>query len=100
MRCGEALLLRMNKGKILVEKGGLDTKLEPEAVRCEDDVVDGEEGHAMFGRSRNSSSCCRVWRSVHEVGEDEGRSVHEVGEDEGRSVHEVGEDEVRRRCCA
>ena len=79
----------MNKGKILVEKGGLDTKLEPEAVRREDDVVDGEEGHAMFGCSGNSSSCCCVWRSVHEV-----------GEDKGRSVHEVGEDEVRRRCCA
>ena len=89
MRRGEAPLLCMNKGKILVEKRGLDTKLEPEAVRCEDDVVDGEEGHVMFGRSGNSSSCCRVWRLVHEV-----------GEDEGRWVHEVGEDEVRRRCCA
>ena len=54
-----------------------------------DDVVDGEEGHVMFGHSGNSSSCCRIWRSVHKV-----------GEDEGRSVHKVGEDEVRHRCCA
>ena len=83
----------MNKGKILAENGGLGVELEPEAVCRKDDVVDGEE---MFGHSGNSSACCRIWRWVHEVGEDEGRWVHEVGEDEvwrGAVVaHEQGKD--------
>ena len=61
----------MNKGKILAENGGLGVELEPEAVCCEDDAMDGEEGHAMFGHSVNSSTRRCIWRWVHEVGEDE-----------------------------
>ena len=37
----------------------------------EDDAVNGEEGHAMFGHSVNSSTRRCIWRWVHEVGEDE-----------------------------
>ena len=63
----------MNKGMILCDNGGLDVELVPVPVPVcrEDDVVDGEEGHATFGHSRNSSARCRIWRWAHEMGEDE-----------------------------
>jgi hypothetical protein len=57
-RRGKVPLLCMNKGIILAENGGLDVELE--AVRREDDVVDGEEGHTTSGRSRSPSARCRI----------------------------------------